>query len=269
MTFMASMETTHGGYHFQHYTRERLNEFAREGGYVIVPLAATEQHGPHLPVNTDTMICDYVTRKSIERVAGRMPVLMAPILSIGCSEHHLSYGGTISYSAETYHRVLADVATSLVKDGFERIIFLNGHGGNHQIMTQVAQDTAVGHDVWTVAASYWNIANTALGGTDASGVGLVPGHAGGFETSLVMAICPELVDAGRIQSGHPVNSWARAEGYYMGRHGLITGRDGYSDSADQASAEKGQRYLDTIVGSVSDWLLELDKTIRKAEGGTE
>lgn len=252
-------------YQFQNLTREDLNTKAREGSYVIVPLAATEQHGPHLPVYTDTMICEYIVRKSIEQAADVMPILMTPVLSIGCSEHHLNFGGTISFSASTYQNMLYDITNSLVKDGFTKIIFLNGHGGNAQIMTQAAQDAAVRHDIWTAAASYWHIAKPELYRLKAQETGLVPGHAGGFETSLIMALYPELVKQEAIHAGHPVNNWLKSENAYIGRHGKLTGNDGFTDSADQASAEKGQMYLDAIVNKVSEWLMELNNTILTAD----
>lgn len=252
-------------YYFQTHTREELTRMAREGSYVIVPLAATEQHGPHLPVYTDTLICEYVVRKSIERVSDAMPVLMAPVLSIGCSEHHLSFGGTISFTGATYQQMLNDVANSLVKDGFSRIIFINGHGGNAHIMTQAAQDTAVRHDVWTAAASYWHIAKQELNRLQASEIGLVPGHAGGFETSLIMALHPELVKHEEIKPNHLVNDWLKTDNSYIGRHGQLTGNKGYTDSADQASAEKGQLYLDAIVNKVSEWLQELNSMVMNAD----
>jgi len=263
---MSATIDMNAAYHFQNHTREELNTMAREGSYVIVPLAATEQHGPQLPVYTDTMICDYVVRKSIERVSDTMSVIMTPVLSIGCSEHHLTYGGTISFSAATYMSMLQDVAGSLVKDGFKKIIFINGHGGNAQIMTQVAQDTAVHHEVWTAAASYWNIAMPELNRLQAQEIGLVPGHAGSFETSLIMALHPELVKHDAIVSGHPVNPWASWSHSYVGKHGVVTGHNGFSDSPDQASAEKGQLYLDAIVDKVAGWLLELDQTMKTADG---
>ncbi|WP_438348648.1 creatininase family protein [Paenibacillus sp. FA6] len=252
-------------YQFQNHNREALTRLAQEGSYVIVPLAATEQHGPHLPVYTDTMICEYVVQKSIERVLNVMPLLMTPILSIGCSDHHLNYGGTISFSSTTYQLMLNDVTNSLVKDGFTKIIFINGHGGNAQIMTQVAQDTAVRHDVWTSSASYWQIAKEELDRLQAKEVGLVPGHAGGFETSLIMALHPELVNHDAIHPDHPVHSWLDSGNTYIGKHGQITGNNGYTDSADQASAEKGQMYLDAIVDKVSEWLLALHETISTAD----
>ncbi|TDF93589.1 creatininase family protein [Paenibacillus piri] len=234
---------------------------AKNGSFAVVPLAATEQHGPHLPVYTDSMICEYVVSHSIQKLSGIMSALMTPVLTIGCSQHHLNYGGTLSYSTATYQHMLYDITESLVKCGFRKIIFLNGHGGNAQIMVQAAQDAAVRHPVWTAAASYWNLAKPALDDLGAEEVGLVPGHAGGFETSLIMALDPELIKGSAIKHDHPVNDWMRAEGSFIGKHGELTGIDGFTDSPDKASAEKGRQYLDVIVNAVSAWMLELQKTM--------
>lgn len=239
------------------YTREQITDMARRGGAVVVPLAATEQHGPHLPVFTDSLICEHIAVRAAERAAKTVPVLLAPILTVGCSQHHLSFGGTVSFTSATYLQMLRDIGESLVTDGFRKIIFLNGHGGNEPIMHQTANDLAVRHPIWTASASYWSVAREALQAVNASEVGLVPGHAGGFETSVVMAIRPDLVRTDRIGPVHTGRPWINAgpPGAFMGRHQELTGVDGFTDAAHLASPDKGKRYLDAIVDSVGAWLV--------------
>ncbi|PYI57602.1 creatininase [Paenibacillus flagellatus] len=250
------------------HTREEVGEFARSGGAVVVALAATEQHGPHLPVYTDSFIMGDVAERSVRRAADDVPVLLAPLLPIGCSEHHLSFGGTISLSPMTYFQVVRDIGESLVKAGFGKIVFLNGHGGNEPMMQQVANDLAVRHPIWTAAASYWSLARESLAAIRASEVGPVPGHAGGFETAAVMALRPELVREDRIGDSHPERDWifAGPPGAFVGRHGELTGCDGYTDAPKLATAGKGRLYLETIADSVSGWLV---RTIRAMERGEE
>ncbi|RKN66088.1 creatininase family protein [Paenibacillus ginsengarvi] len=250
------------------HTREEISAFASGGGAILVPLAATEQHGPHLPVYTDTWIAGHIAEESV-RAAGRdVPVLLAPVLPIGCSEHHLSFGGTISLSPMTYFAVLRDIGESLVKDGFRKIIFLNGHGGNEPMMQQVANDLAVRHPIWTAAASYWSLARESLQRIDASEVGPVPGHAGGFETSAIMALGDGLVRTDRIGATHPERDWifAGPPGAFVGRHGELTGCDGYTDAPVRATAEKGRLYLDTIAEAVSGWIV---RTVQAMDRGEE
>ncbi|WP_309121100.1 creatininase family protein [Paenibacillus sp.] len=247
-------------------TREEISELARAGAAAVVPLAATEQHGPHLPVSTDTIICEHIARAAGERAAGQAPLLIAPVLAVGCSQHHLAFGGTLSFASETYLRMLRDVGESLVADGFRKIIFLNGHGGNEPIMHQTASDLAVRHPIWTASASYWSVAGEALRSIGASRVGMVPGHAGGFETAAMLALRPELVRRDRIPAEHVSRPWINSgpPGAFIGRHLELTGVDGYTDSASRATPELGELYLETIVSSVADWMV---RTVRAMEEG--
>lgn len=255
---------------FEHFTREELTGMARDGYAAVVPLAAVEQHGPHLPVGTDRMICQEVCHRSVDRAVARgAKLLLAPMLAVGCSEHHLAFGGTLSFTSGTYLRMLTDIGESLVKAGFTKIIFLNGHGGNEPMMHQAAQDLAVQHPVWTASASYWSIARSALEAAGAPEVGRVPGHAGGFETSLVLAISPDLVKRERMPSSHLERHWIAAgpAGTFVGRHGELTGVSGYTDAAGRASAEKGRVYLEAVAASVSDWLYDVYATMTDSNPG--
>lgn len=247
-------------------TREELNEKAGSGYAVVVPLAATEQHGPQLPVFTDSLICEHIVSHAAEKASAQVPLLAAPVLPIGCSQHHLGFGGTISFRSSTYLSVLRDIGESLVTDGFTKIIFLNSHGGNDPIMAQTANDLAVEHPVWTASASYWSVAAEALRAVNAASVGMAPGHAGGFETSCIMAIRPELIRTDRIGENHVQRSWINSgpPGTFVGRHGELTGYDGYTDAAASASADKGRVFLDAMVESVSAWLV---RTVKAMEAG--
>jgi len=238
-------------------TREQITRTANEGCAIVVPLAATEQHGPHLPVFTDSLICEYIVSAAVRRAAETAPILMTPVLTIGCSQHHLSFGGTLSFNSLTYMQMLRDIGESLVADGFRKIIFLNAHGGNEPIMTQTANDLAVKYPIWTASASYWSLARSTLNELAAEQSGLVPGHAGGFETAAVMALRPDLVRTEHMVTIHESSPWigTGAPGTFIGRHGKLTGSDGYTDAPNKATAEDGRRYLDAIVNCTAEWLI--------------
>jgi creatinine amidohydrolase len=254
-------------YLFHHHTREEVARLAASGCPVIIPLAATEQHGPHLPVFTDSLIGEHVVYGAVSRANEQTPMLVTPVFAVGCSEHHLRFSGTISFTSSTYLHMLNDIAESLVTCGFTKIIFVNGHGGNEKIMHQITSDIAVKHPVWTASASYWSVAAEALQEVQASEVGMVPGHAGGFETSLIMAIAPELVKHEHITDTHIQRPWINSgpPGAFIGRHKELTGYDGYTDAANLATADKGAKYLDAIVNALSEWLLHITKQMN--EGG--
>lgn len=253
---------------FHHHTREELTKMAQSGIAVVVPLAATEQHGPHLPVFTDSLICEYIVGEAMQQAAKDVAIVAAPVLPIGCSHHHLSFGGTLSFSSATYLSILHDIGESLVTDGFTKIIFVNAHGGNDPMMIQTVNDLAVRHPIWTAAASYWRVAGPALQQIGASEIGMVPGHAGGFETAAILALRPELVHTAGMSDTHPKREWIGSgpAGTFIGRHGELTGCDGYTDSPLKATAELGQRYLDVIATELAGWLV---KTVRAMDKGEE
>jgi creatinine amidohydrolase len=250
-----------------YYTREAITEMAWQGYAAVIPLAATEQHGPHLPVFTDALICEHIAFAAGARAADQVPLLVAPVMPIGCSQHHLSFGGTLSFTSSTYLRMLHDIGESLVSGGFRKIIFLNAHGGNDALMTQVAQDLAVKHPIWTASASYWNLARPALREAGADAVGLVPGHAGGFETSAILELRPDLVRTEHLASEHPQRSWIGGgpAGAFIGRHGELTGCDGYTDAPASATAELGRKYLDIVIDCVADWLVRTVRAMNQGE----
>ena len=103
---------------------------ARDGSLAILPIGALEQHGPHLPVITDTISASTVAIAAARLVADDMPVAVLPGLWLGMSEHHLPFGGTISVDYATMRAMLNCIARSLVSGGFKRLLIVNGHGGN-------------------------------------------------------------------------------------------------------------------------------------------
>src|SRR5690625_862626 len=109
---------------YHHLTTEEAREFCAAGGVVVVPIGATEQHGPHLPLGTDFTMAHTVATKAAEQVDG---VLVTPPIWTGFSPHHMQFTGTVSLRAETLMAVVRDVAESLWRHGFRRILFLNGH----------------------------------------------------------------------------------------------------------------------------------------------
>jgi len=240
----------------QELTREEARAIASEA-IAVLPVGATEQHGPHLPVGTDAFGVEYVAREAAKAVAGRIPIVVTPTLPFGSSHHHLPFGGTMSLSTETYYRVVSELAGSLIAGGFRRIFILNGHGGNSELIQLVARDLALTHQAHLAAASYWTVAWDALVALDAHQGGRLPGHAGAFETSLILALRPELVPSPlphREGAASPTPKPAPA--YRLERHGFWQEIGGFTDSPDRASAERGRAYLGAIVAEIGKALIE-------------
>src|SRR3954471_680654 len=102
---------------------------------VVMALGATEQHGRHMPLATDALLGDHLARL----LADRLDAFLAPTLRIGCSAHHVGFAGTMSLSEETFHRVVADVVSSLASSGFRRIVLIPTHGGNFGPLAAAAE----------------------------------------------------------------------------------------------------------------------------------
>lgn len=206
---------------------------------VVVPIAAVEQHGGHLPVFTDSMLLGEVVRRASESLGDR--VVWAPLLWLGNSHHHLDFAGTLSASPRTYLDVLEDLVENLITHGFRRIVLLNGHGGNivpsQQAIFEVRQRHRTRDDLLLLAATYWT-----LGGPGGpSGTGLVQdrmGHACEWETSMILRLAPKLVgDLAAIKPVSQVEPFEPASRAWVTQDRSPVGHIG---DPRQATAEKGE-----------------------------
>lgn len=183
-----------GFFTFSELTRDALRGLTE--ALVVLPLGATEQHGDHLPVSTDAAIVTAIAKRSCAIAGEEVDVLLAATVPVGISGHHLAFGGTLTLSASTYVEVLCDLVTGLRVQGFSRVLFVNGHGGNDSAMRLAVERLAISADITQTAAglSYWNLLPRDLcnGATFP-----MPGHAGRFETSLMMALGTDLVELDR------------------------------------------------------------------------
>jgi len=214
-------------------------------------------------VGTDFLVVDRIARAAGARAANEIPLLIAPTLPYGSSHHHLPWSGTLSLGTDSFFKAVFDLVVSLAEGGFRRIFVLNGHGGNDELLQVVARDVALQKRVDIAAGSYWNIAWDALVEAGASTSSL-PGHAGVFETALMLAIAPELVAPERPE--RPAGQGADDQGdrYRVERHGWWEETDGFTDSPYDAGAAEGERYFEAIVGAVEGALIEFYRGTRPA-----
>lgn len=236
---------------FAELNREQLR--AATDSLVILPIGATEQHGPHLPTGTDFFTITAVAEEAARIAGAEIPVIVTPALPFGSSDHHFLFGGTLSFSTETYYRVLRELVESLVTDGFRRIFVVNGHGGNHELAELAARDVALKQKAHVAAGSYWAIAWEGLVAAGAHKGRRLPGHAGDFETSMMLALRPDLEHGPRphrdnVGDTDPVR---RLAGYRTELHGAWKAIDGYTDSPDQATVETGTMCFDVITREVA------------------
>ena len=210
---------------WQEMRRTEIEEAAKADAVVIIPVGSIEQHGNHLPVNTDINCC-FSIAKSAAEIIDDFPVLVAPSIWGGFSPHHMKYPGTISLKLHTFIDILTDVATSIAAHGFKKIIFLNGHGANigvidsmrRKLMNEDNGPSCIGY-------TYFTLVDEELKAI--SEVDFTIGHAAEMETSLQLYLQPELVDKG-------VATWA------PGVHGDPT----------KGTYEKGKRLFEAAVNTV-------------------
>jgi|WetSurMetagenome_2_1015567.scaffolds.fasta_scaffold144198_2 creatinine amidohydrolase/Fe(II)-dependent formamide hydrolase-like protein len=187
------------------------------GGKVIIITGSLEQHGPHLPLNTDLLIAEAVATKVAETIGA----VVGPTIPAGISPEHIGFPGTVTLDEDTFRDIVSEVADSLRKHGFNDIIIINGHGGNNMVL-----------DSLDIGARVVNL----------TGLMRAYDHAGEVETSLILHIRPGLVHKGEIKK-HDFR-WPGKKGWKDTRDFSISGVLG---DPTAASIDKGKEYLDALV----------------------
>jgi creatinine amidohydrolase len=156
----------------------------------VLPVGAVEQHGPHLPLGVDAMLCTEVAHRAVARViAGGAPAVLLPTVWSGYSPHHMEFAGTLTISTETFQRLVIDLVRSINHHGVRRILVLNGHGGNAHHLRGAVQTLRFEHGIEAVTASYWDLGHTSIAAWRKSPYGGI-NHACEMETSLMLAARP-------------------------------------------------------------------------------
>lgn len=177
-------------------TYEDLNALAARNAIVLLPIASMEQHGPHLPVGVDTILCKNVCRVAAEALAGEVPVVVAPTVWCGMAEHHMVFGGTFTFDIPTYRAVLLACLTSIQRGGFNRVAIVNGHGGNMSAMNAFLPDLQRELTLAIRATTYFDLAvDTARLHLERQSSVM---HACEMETSMMMVFAPKTVKHERL-----------------------------------------------------------------------
>jgi len=243
-----------------------IREVAKEGRIAVIPVATIEDHGPHLPVDTDVVLCNEVCRRAVERIPDEG--LLIPSVIHGYSPHHMDFPGPITIGPQTFTHYVLDICKSLIHHGFLKILIVNGHGSNVALLEMVARLAIIETQGKCLCASlsYWNVtklrevaARVMTSGESA------PGHAGEFETSLYLAINPDLVEMAKAVREVP----APGAGLGLGRGSTFgTGaslwpfwssfsQTGIMGDASQGTVEKGVQMLEAAADGLADLIREM------------
>jgi creatinine amidohydrolase len=218
---------------------------ARPDALAVLPIGSLEQHGPHLPVITDTASANAAAIRAARLVADELPVLVLPGLWTGMSEHHLPFGGTISLNFNELRGVLSGVVRSLRAIGFARLMVVNGHGGNVEPLAVAARELAHEYGLPVVACTPWYLTRERV--AEIAETAETPAHACEGETSVMLAIAPDLVRIDRFEDAvrqrpEPVPNYEGFSRFWsFSERAPVTGVRGDPRSA---TAQKGERFLD-------------------------
>jgi creatinine amidohydrolase len=240
-----------------------VKEAAAQQRVAIVPVGTLEDHGPHLPIDTDVTIAEAVCREAATRLA-TVTVLLPPVVH-GYSPHHMDFPGTVTIGWDTFCRYCTDIATSLIRHGFKRVLLVNGHGSNQNLVEMAARLAMIEHPEALVAASFYLTTSESAAVIrtvrESSRGGMA--HACELETSLYLHIAPEAVDMEKAvdERGYP-----EAEHVWLdwsdGPLKLMPWWSSFSDSgvqgdARKATASKGATLFEAAVAEVVSFVTEL------------
>jgi creatinine amidohydrolase len=220
---------------------------------IVLPVAAIEQHGGHLPVCTDSLLLGEIVARVAPRLGDR--VVFAPLLWLGNSHHHADFPGTMSAAPRTYLDLLADLVDGFVAHGFRRLAFINGHGGNDvpckQAIFEARQRHRTTPDLLLLSATYWSL-GARPGEHDATLVQREMGHACEWETSMMLRAAPQLVGPWADLEPVPLGT-----GFAPGARGWVMAdrsRPGHIGSPHAATATKGEALFGLFAADVAAWL---------------
>ncbi len=221
---------------------------------VVFGVGSNEQHGPHLPTSTDSLIAEELAYKVAQKLG---KALQAPTINVGCSEHHMTFPGAISLRPETLKSLIRDYCVSLAKQGFKNIIILPSHGGNFEAVRQVSDELNLSLEA-TKVVSYTDLKGLlSLLAEFSSKRGVTAGesgaHAGESETSMVLAMRKDLVDMKHAEEGF-VGSFEDKMDLMWSQGIKAVTKNGVIGDPRKAEGSKGEEYLELWAEKMVDFV---------------
>lgn len=250
---------------FNQMNRNEISAADTDDWIVVLPLGATEQHGPHLPFETDRLIAEGIVDRLKKKLPKSSKVSFLPVEPVGYSPEHLDFKGSRSLKFDEAINRWIGIGADLSSLGIRKLVLLNAHGGNSPLMVIVATELRVRFDMLCVATSWTRFADApGLLGDEASAIDI---HGGEVETSVMLALFPELVDMKKAKKYTSNQSKFEKRFKHLrayGRH--IFGwkmqdlnPKGVVGNAKQASSELGERLIENAVNGLLGLLTDTKK----------
>ncbi|MFQ6010845.1 MAG: creatininase family protein [Nitrososphaerales archaeon] len=242
-------------------TWQEVKDILNDTDLVLIPAGSTEQHGPHLPLNTDSLIAQEVSR----RVGKLVKAPIFPILDIGHSIEHLSFPGSISYSPETMLAVIRDISTSLSTHGFKHLVFINAHGGNNAVLELSLQWIRNNLDQGAVLFNVGDIAQerATRAKTKRQDDHKIILHAEKIETSMILSIASDKVKKSLIKTKSKKKKSGLSDNAFIGSLGWSAsdlGEDGVIGDPTGATAAEGSALLYYVSNRIAKGIETLKKS---------
>ncbi|MGH2554992.1 MAG: creatininase family protein [Actinomycetota bacterium] len=249
---------------YERLTWPEVRRAAGENRVCLIPVGTLEDHGLHLPVDTDVRIITEICRRAAEKASDE--IVLLPTIPHGYDPHHMDFPGPISIAWDTFTRYCKDVGTSLAHHGFTRMLFYNGHGSNQNLVEMAARLTMIDHPGVLAAAAFYLVSKRGIEAVEEIRESEFGGlaHADELETSIYLAIEPDAVDMSKAvdEQGYPAGENARLEWWADGALRLMPwwssfSRTGVQGTPTLATAEKGKAFLEAAVAECVSYVREL------------
>jgi len=250
---------------WQDMTTEDFRTPGRDNWIAVLPVAAIEQHGPHLPLSTDATIAEGQINRVLELMPAELPATFLPLQTVGKSDEHLSFPGTLTLTWDTATRAWLEIGDSVARAGVRKLVLINSHGGNVPVLDIVSRELRIRHGMFVTATNWLRFGQPdGLYRQEEFTYGI---HGGDIETSLMLHLRPDLVRMDQAvdfpsEQQRYLEEFKHLRGHGKAQYGWMSedlNPAGALGNAALATAEKGRRSLDHAAEGFIELLQDIDR----------